>query len=242
MLEIACIVEPGIKYPANDDRVAVNKKLIAQGSFSETTDTSCLTVICDGVGGEAFGNEAAEIVTNIFSRLAGTNLTVDIINEYIVKVNEAVISAQKIDYKHSRMSTTVAGLYINKEDYISFNVGDTRIYRYRSYLSQISKDHSLREERINSGLPAIPGQENIITRYIGGMNAIPEIVNGTGRVLDKDVFVLCTDGVWGVLQDNDFEIVLSKKDKTERACQALIDLALQKKSKDNLSIIIVRKV
>jgi protein phosphatase len=242
MLEIACAVEGGVKSPANDDRAAVNEKLVTQGAWSQTAETSCLAVICDGVGGEAFGNEAAEIVTDIFSRLSGTPLTVDIINEYIVKANEAVIAAQKIDFNHSKMSTTIAGLYINGDDFIAFNVGDSRIYRYRSYITQISKDHSIRQEQIDLGLEPKPGQESIITHYIGGTHAVPEIVEGSGRVFDNDIFVLCTDGVWGVLDDDDFERILSQKNKIEEACQTLVDLALQKESKDNLSAIIVRRV
>ncbi|MDR0312489.1 MAG: serine/threonine-protein phosphatase [Treponema sp.] len=242
MLEIACVVEAGRRAPKNDDRAAINSKLVSQGSYTESAGETCLAVICDGVGGEAFGNEAADIVTDIFSRLSETPLTIDIINEYIVKANEAVIIAQKTDSKHSKMSTTIAGLYINGDDFIAFNVGDSRIYRYRSYIAQISKDHSVMQEQIDLGLEPKPGHENIITRYIGGKHAIPEIVDGTGRVFYNDVYVLCTDGVWGVLEDNDLEDILSQDSKTEKACQALIDLALQKGSTDNLSAIIVRRV
>ena len=242
MLEIACMVEGGVKSPKNDDRAAVNKKLVTQGIYSEISETTCLVVICDGVGGEAFGNEAAGIVTDIFSRLSGTALTADLINQYIAKANEAVVAAQQTDFYHSKMSTTIAGLYINGDDYIAFNVGDSRIYRYRSYISQISKDHSIRQEQIDLGLEPKPGQENIITHYIGSKFAIPEIVEGIGRVFHNDIYILCTDGVWGVLGDDDFERILSEKNKIEEACRALVDLALKNESQDNLSVIIVKKV
>jgi protein phosphatase len=100
----------------------------------------------------------------------------------------------------------------------------------------------VRQEQIDSGLEPKPGHENIITRFLGGKQANPEIVDGIGRVFYNDVYVLCTDGVWGVLEDNDFEDILSQDCKTEEACQALIDFALQKGSTDNLSAIIVRRV
>jgi len=242
MLEIACRVEAGVRFPKNDDRVAINNKLVSQGFYSETTEGSCLAVVCDGVGGEAFGNEAADIVTNIFSQISGTQLTIGLINEYIIKANEAVREVQKTDIKHSRMATTIAGLYINEDDFIAFNVGDSRIYRFRSYISQISKDHSVRQEQIDFGLDPTPIQGNIITRYIGGTQVIPEIIDGSGRLFLNDIYILCTDGVWGVLDDNDFEKILSQVDKLEESCQYFIDLALQKGSKDNLSIIIIRRV
>jgi len=243
MLEIACMVDPGVKKPANDDRVFVNSTIISQNSYTETVDRMCLMAVCDGVGGEAYGNEAADIVVDIFSRISGTPLTIDIINEHIEKANKAVIAAQKNDLKHSKMSTTIAGLYINGNDFIAFNIGDSRIYRYRSpYISQISKDHSLRQEQIDLGFEPNPGQESIITHYIGGMCAIPEIVDGIGRVFENDIYILCSDGVWGVLAEDDFENVLSHGLSVKKSCEALISLALEKKSKDNLSIIICKRI
>ena len=242
MLEIACLVDPGARSPENDDRAAVNGKLVSQGSYTETAESACLVVICDGVGGEACGNEAADIVTEYFSRLDGTPLTVDNIKEYVANVNKEVRNAQKKDFRHSKMSTTIAGLYINGINFIAFNIGDTRIYRYRSCISQISKDHSLRQEQIDLGLVPVSVPENVITRYIGGSRAFPEIVDGTGRVFENDAFLLCTDGVWGVLDADDFEEILSKGKKTEETCEDLVKLALQKESSDNLSVILVRSI
>lgn len=240
MLEIACLIDKG-KRPYNDDRAAINSHLVSIGSYSETTEGSCLVVVCDGVGGEKFGNEAAEIVTDTFSRLSGNQLTVEIISEYIKKANEAVIAAQKKDIEHSKMATTIAGLYINGDDFIAFNAGDSRVYRYRSYISQISKDHSLWQQQLDLRLTPTQGQESVITHFIGGNQAIPEIVEGTGRVFENDIYILCSDGVWGALEDEDFEKILKQDKKTEEMCRCIIDLALQKGSDDNLSIIIVRR-
>jgi len=235
------MVESG-RPQLNDDRAAVNSTIITDGAYAETAETSCLAVICDGVGDGQYGNEAAEIVTDIFSRLSGTHLTADIIIEYVATANDAVINAQKSDFKRSKMSTTIAGLYINEDDFIAFNVGDSRIYRYRSCISRISRDHSLKQEQIDLGIEPKPGQENVITRYIGGTRAVPEIVDGTGRVFKDDVFIICSDGVWGALDDDDFERILSQEDGGDEVCRTLIDLAFQKGSKDNLSVIIIRRV
>ena len=242
LLEIACIVETGIR-PSNDDRAAVNSTLIAQGVHTEIVEETSLIVLCDGLGGEAYGNEAAEIVTDIFSRLSGSVLTTDIITEHIDKANEAVIAAQSKAYSHSKMSTTIAGLYIHGDDFIAFNVGDSRIYRYRSeYISQLSTDHSVRQEQIELGLTPKPGQEDFVTHFIGGSCSVPEIVEGFGRVFENDIFVLCTDGLWSFLEDSDFEAILSKDLSVEESCKALVDMAFQKGSDDNLSAIILRRI
>jgi protein phosphatase len=242
VLEIACVVETGIR-PSNDDRAAVNSKLVDQGVYDETAEETSLVVICDGLGGEAYGNEAAEIVTDIFSRLSGSSLTTEIIADYIDKANEAVVAAQSKGYSHSKMSTTVAGLYVHGDDFIAFNVGDSRVYRHRSqYISQLSTDHSVRQEQIELGLTPKPGQEDFVTHFIGGPCATPEIVEGFGRFFENDIFVLCTDGLWSFLDDSDFETVLSQDLSIKESCRALVDLALEKGSDDNLSAIILRRV
>ena len=242
MLEIACMIEAGKRAPKNDDRAAINSTLVSHGTYAETVDKSCLVVICDGVGGEAYGNEAAEIVTNIFSRLSNSAMTVESIKNYIEKANDAIITVQKRDVKHSKMATTIAGLYINEDDFIAFNAGDSRIYRYRSFLNQISRDHSLWQEQIDRGLHPQQGQKNVITQYIGSLQVNPEIVEGNGRVFDNDLYILCTDGVWGVLADDDFEKILSQDCKIENMCRSLVNLALEKGSDDNLGIIIARRI
>ena len=171
MLEAACLVEAGVKSPKNDDRVAMNSELMAEGSYSTICENHGLFIVCDGVGGEAFGYEAAEITTSIFSGLSGKELTIEIIKEHIVKANEAVLTAQKKDSYHARMATTIAGVYINGDDFIVFNVGDSRIYRYRNpYIMQLSTDHSVWQEQIDLGLEPKPEQRNMITHYLGQCN------------------------------------------------------------------------
>jgi protein phosphatase len=241
MIEIACVVEAGVEAPKNDDRAAVNGKLVSDGCYQETVENSCLVVVCDGVGGNAYGNEAAEIVANHFICLSDTQLSIELIEKQIEIANEAVRNAQRSDAEHSKMATTLAGLYIDGDDFIAFNIGDTRIYRYRSYIAQISKDHSAQQEAIDLGLLPKSGQESVITRYIGGVYAAPEIIDGKGRVLDNDVFLLCTDGVWGVLGEDDFEDLLGKEVLLGEKCQLFVETALKNGSEDNLSIIIIRR-
>ena len=241
MLEIACVVQPG-QYPGNDDRAVVNSKLIEEGAYTENAATRCFAAVCDGVAGTSFGNEAAQIVARHFSGLSGAKLTVDLIGRHVIKANEKVAAAQAVDYARRKMSTTIAGIYIDGDDFIAFNVGDSRVYRCRTYLYQISKDHSVRQEQIELGLTPKPGAENYITRYMGGtIVAIPEIVDGAGKVLINDLYVLCTDGVWGDLTEDEFEDILSRESNLENACRRLIDLAVQNGSKDDLSVIIIRR-
>ncbi|MCL2065101.1 MAG: serine/threonine-protein phosphatase [Candidatus Cloacimonetes bacterium] len=237
MLEIACYINIG-KRPYNDDRVLINDKLVSEGTYTETTESCCLVAVCDGVGGADFGFEAAEITLNTFvshsTDFQSAESTADFqsadIENIISQANNAVIKAQRKDAQHSKMATTIAGLYINNNDFIAFNIGDTRIYRFRSpYIMQLSTDH-VNEE-----------QKNALTRFIGGNRAIPNIVDGKDRVFENDIYVLCSDGVWGTLKNEDFENIIINNDKLEIMCESLVELALEKRSTDNMSIIIVKR-
>jgi len=242
MISIACRVEAGVRGPANDDRAAINHVLIREGSCKQESGSPCLLIVCDGVGGEAHGDEAAEIAADYFSRLSGMEMSRARVEEHVTKANEAIITAQRRDHRRARMATTIAGLYLSRDDYIAFNAGDTRVYRFREpYLSRISTDHSVRQEQIDLGVEPKRGQENMITRYLGGGFAVPEIVEGNGIVHAGDMFVLCTDGVWGALENEDFEHILANHDELDIMCGELVDLALKKGSTDNLSIIIARR-
>jgi len=242
MLEIACLIDAGIHAPKNDDRVAVNNHLISEGAHSETADSSCLTVVCDGVGGVAFGYRAAEIVTSYFAKISGLSLTADSIKEYIAQANAEVMATQRRDRQLSQMATTIAGLYIHENDFIAFNVGDSRVYRFRSpYIMQLSKDHSEWQFALDLGETPIERDKSILRRCLGRDYATPEILDGADRVYNGDVFILCSDGVWGSLQNEDFENILSWETTLSEKCQSLVDLALENGSSDNLSIVIIRR-
>ena len=244
MFQVACIVDPGANRAQNDDRAAVNGAVIAEGPFMDNNAASCLAVVCDGVGGRAFGGEAADIAAEIFSRLGGVKLNKDIIDGFIRSANEAVVAVQRTDSRHAHMATTIAGLYVNDSGYIAFNVGDSRVYRFRApYLAQISKDHSVWQEQTDAGAAPRPEYKRVITRYLGGDYAAPEIVCGDGRALSGDLYMLCTDGVWGAISDDEIEGILSMNEGygLDVICTLIIDTALRNGSDDNLSIIIVRR-
>jgi protein phosphatase len=242
MIEIACFVDIGNHREKNDDRVAVNKKLISDGVYSETVEDNCLVVVCDGVGGNACGDEAAEIVAGYFSGLHGQVFDLGEITACLSIANELVLQTQRTDSNHSKMSTTIAGLFICNNSFIAFNVGDSRIYRFRCpYIMKLSTDHSKSQESIDLGYEPTPGQEHILTRFMGGICVTPNIVDGIEKVFEGDIYVVCSDGVWGSLENEEFEDILSNEETLENKCKALVELALKNGSTDNLSIILVRK-
>ncbi len=243
MWEIACITDKGTVSEKNDDRVLVNNNLISCGKYNETADDKCIVAICDGVGGEKYGNEAAEIVVNELAKIDIEQFDKESIPKYIEDINKKVILAQCIDFGHSRMATTVAGIVIRDNNFTVFNVGDTRVYRYiKPYISQISIDHSLYRENSIMGIQTADQCKHIITRYIGGNRTQAAIFDGTGKMGVNDIFILCSDGVWDAVSDIEFESILASQSSADDICRNIFSTAIVNDTKDNLSIAIVRRL
>ena len=242
MLSITCLVEPGARKPENDDRAVVNGVMIAEGMYSEEAKGPSLLVLCDGVGGEAYGYKAAEIAAGCFSWSSDMILSRGAIEALAASANHAIREARGQGRPFARMATTIAGLYIHDKDYVAFNAGDTRVLRFRApYLYQISTDHTVWQEQVRAGGALRQGQENMLTRYLGGEYVQPDIVEGVGQVFPQDMYILCTDGVWHWLKDEEIERVLSDGQTLEGKCRTLVDAAMKNGSTDNLSVIIARR-
>lgn len=242
MFEVACYVDVGPVRQKNDDRVLINHQVVLTGCY-ESREENVLALVCDGVGGELFGDEAAEIVTVYFSEIYRESFQRNDLTAYIETVQRLVCAAQAKDTAHQRMSTTLAGIYLTGEDFLVFNVGDSRVYRYRPpYMMQLSKDHSVADQMRDMGMTPKPGQLHVITRCIGGEVYAPRIMDGIGRVHENDVYMVCSDGISDVLSDEEMEVVLGKENSLKIACKELCDLAVTKGTRDNMSIILARRV
>ena len=124
-------------------------------------------------------------------------------------------------------------------------MGDSRVYRFRGgELEQITQDHSLVEELVRAKI--ITREEarnhprrNIITRALGtpGENA-PDLL--AADMQPGDVWLLCTDGLTGMVSDDEITRVLSCGDSLEKAADTLIRMALAAGGRDNVTLILCR--
>jgi protein phosphatase len=248
MIGYAAISDMGI-CPKNDDCVMVDGEIISTGVINGIVESDIIASVCDGVGGEPFGNEAAEIASKVFAALAGVQLTQDKIENAISEANNNVLAGQKIDAEHSRMTSTVAGIYINGADLIAFNVGDSKIYRYRnSYLTQLSVDHTTLQEGLALGWfenkdEGYEKARHIITRYIGDMKRCqPYIFSNEKEVFNGDLYLICSDGLSDVTEIEEIEKILTEPIELSERCKSLFESALRNGSQDNISIILMEVV
>lgn len=242
MYDVACIVDAGTGCHGNDDRILIGQCKIQDGYYEKTQTNRVLAVVCDGVGGEAFGDEAAEIAISQFYKMYLHDITIDTINQNVKAASLLIQAAQKQDPAHARMSSTVAGIYIVGNSLIAFNVGDSRVYRYRPpYIAQLSTDHTVIAEFKSMGIKPIPGQEHVITKFLGGENHTPDIFDGTDKALEGDSYIVCSDGISDVFSDNDLAEIMQQELSLHDLCTKMIEEAVARGSQDNLSFIIIRR-
>lgn len=231
MIRYAAVTTAGV-CEKNDDRVMVNGETISSGKIEGVADNGILATVCDGVGGYAHGDVAAEITSSVFLSLVGVTLSESEIRSAFVDANYGVMRKQASDTEYRNMATTVAGVFISVDDIISFNVGDSKILRFRSpYLMQLSTDHI--SAKGSSTLTSFVGDEQ---------RCNPKIVVGENRVFQNDIYIICSDGLSDVVSIGEMENALASSNDPPSKRDALLNTAINNCSQDNISIVILEVV
>ena len=212
---------------------------------------SCLiAALCDGMGGENAGEIASAVankafVSYIYDRL--TSRTIKNVN-YEEVVTNACAEANGVAYEYSLfdktysgMGTTLVAALIQGDCATVINVGDSRAYRFDGEaMHQISEDHSYVEEmrrrgKITEADARTHPQKNLITRAVG----VEPYVEGDlfeVRLNEKDMLLLCSDGLTGMAEDSRIAEVLANAPTLELAGDALLQLALNGGGRDNITV------
>lgn len=210
-----------------------------------------LAVVCDGMGGERSGQDASRIaIGEVFSRFSSgfspdldTIAVRQLMTASISAANSIVYTTSRINYRSFGMGTTCVAVYIDDTYIYIANVGDSRAYYTDSGgLHQITTDHTLVNMLLMQG--KIKPEEvythpkrNVLTKAVGVERVvIPDFF----RMKREEHFkiLLCSDGLSSYCSDSEiFEIM--KKTPLEELSQALIDLALDKGGRDNISVAVI---
>ena len=249
VLEVVQKTDPGKTRARNEDAIACIPRL-------------GVIVLADGMGGHNAGEIASGMATsflvNEFDRLlsarplsvmAGDEAkaeTLKLLKDLIADVNLAIFQASEGNPHYKGMGTTlvVAVFYDNRM--MAAHIGDSRLYRLREgAMTQLTKDHSLLQEWIDNGMitpeQALTAQhKNLVTRALGVEATVePEIHEH--EVLPGDVFLLCSDGLYDMVLDEDIAMTLTGLGgNLTLAASQLVDQANDNGGKDNISVILVR--
>jgi protein phosphatase len=211
-------------------------------------------VLADGMGGHRAGEVASQNTVNYMLDILGktigsTTETLDlnelngIIQYAIEHSNQALYKLSLTDPDLRGMGTTICCLLFNSQGLVYAHAGDSRIYRLRNkQLEQLTKDDSLIRQLSDAG--KIGDSENcesmykgIITKAIGTLKEVDPSVHTTD-IKDKDVYLMCTDGLSDMLNLKEIESILNSIQDITNAGKALVLKAKEKGGFDNVTVVL----
>lgn len=253
--------------PNNEDNYQVDENLgddkwgfTADKEFS-LGEKGSLLLVCDGMGGMNAGEVASEIAVQAIKEcFSADKLTENIIGsaasikEYIKKsiiyADEQIKQEGKKDESKRGMgSTIVLAWLVNGKVYVGW-CGDSRAYCYntKTGLKQLSHDHSYVQELVDAGklsaeLAFDHPHNNIITRSLGDNNMVAKPDVAEFDLHNEDIILLCSDGLCGVLRDNEIEYFIKNNQTSMNECRdALWEGSRQVGWTDNTTVVLAQVV
>jgi protein phosphatase len=248
-LEFATATDPGMVRSHNEDSIA------SDGSKG-------LAVLADGMGGYNAGEVASGIATTVITtelqqlfeenppyaldQKSGKPVAMAVLREQILRANTSIYQAAQSQPQYAGMGTTLVMAVFYDNKLAVAHIGDSRLYRLRGMeLSQVTKDHSLLQEQIDSGLitkeqAKQSANKNLVTRALGIDPSVePEIHEYEAKV--GDIYLLCSDGLCDMVSDEDISMALQTLGGNLELCaQHLVQTANDNGGRDNVSVILIR--
>ena len=242
-LEFHCATDTGRARSNNEDSAVLD-------------EATSLVVLADGMGGYNAGEVASGMCTSFIKTELGRWLAeasesatdTDVrraMDICVDNANRAIFNAANSNPQYAGMGTTLVVGVFRETRLLLGHVGDSRCYRLRGgRLVQITHDHSLLQEQIDSGLitaeqAAFSANKNLVTRAVGVEDTVL-LETHLHDVLPGDLYLLCSDGLSDMVDDEAICQLLQSCESMPEAGQALIDEANEAGGKDNISVVLVR--
>ncbi|MDO5014878.1 MAG: Stp1/IreP family PP2C-type Ser/Thr phosphatase [Clostridia bacterium] len=207
-------------------------------------------VVCDGMGGVNGGNIASSMAVKIISEEITSMYTKDmsdaafktILFNSIKKANRQIYDYSIKNKDFAGMGTTVVVCIVKEDKMLIAHVGDSRAYLIDEDIKQITKDHSVVQELIETGeitpkqAKTFPGK-NIITRAVGVSSEV-DIDFSVYSFDENKILLMCTDGLSNYVEPSDIKKVTENSDYYEYA-DKLINVANKNGGGDNITVIII---
>ena len=194
------------------------------------TPLGLLLVVCDGMGGGPGGRTASmmavDTILNVLSEVSEHTPREDALRFAIDKANDIIYSKAIETAELRGMGTTIAAMLINEESAVIAHAGDTRVYQLRKgTIVYRSTDHSVvanlvRQKRLTEEEARNHPQSNVVTRALG-IRPSMEVEFDEVSFHKSDRFVICTDGIWGMMPQRDLVRSLSRVMGINELCEQL---------------------
>lgn len=231
--------------PTNEDAILVAKL----PESAESPGEGYLLAVADGMGGLERGEVASTLATELLGDRFAQERPADIalaLKQAFRRANEAIFAESRKSGDSGQMGTTLVAAVIHGKYVTIANVGDSRAYLMRANrLTQITNDHSLvndqvKDGRISADQARKSPQRNILTHALGAEPQLDRKLPSIFEIdlLPEDRLLLCSDGFYDVMQQQDYLNVLAGPDSTDSASR-LSAVAQQRGTSDNVSAIVV---
>ena len=243
-LEVGQVTDIGRKRTANED----NFGTFVPSDRALLDHIGALFIVADGMGGHAKGEVASAIAVKTIIETYQTSGAPSLGERLVAalrQANAAIWDEASRQVDHAGMGTTVVcGVVVGSELLVS-NAGDSRAYLVRlGRAEQLTRDHSWVGEMIALGKLTVAEarrhrMRNVITRCLGGRPDLEVPLYPRQQLVPGDALVLCSDGLWGTMTDQEIGLLVSKF-PPQMAAERLVALANERGGPDNITVIVVQ--
>jgi protein phosphatase len=208
-------------------------------------------IVADGMGGHAAGEVASDMAVRIIARELGSlrGLSDEAAGERmrhaIIEANAAIFDRTLTEQDKRGMGTTTTALVLLPQRFMLGQVGDSRAYMLRDgKMLQLTKDHSYVQEQVDLGLlteeqARVHPYSNVITRCIGAnAEVVPDLY--FGHLRPGDIVLLASDGLTGMLEDEQLAVILKGEGGPQHWVDRLINEANRRGGLDNITALVIR--
>jgi len=209
-----------------------------------------LLAVADGMGGHAGGDVASHIAINHLIELDREFSSIEearsTLRERMLEANAMLIKVVDDYPQLAGLGTTMSAILRVGNQAVICHIGDSRIYRLsQGELRQLTHDHTFVQRLIDTGQisieeAAVHPRRSVLMRVLGDVDASPTIDCEIITLESRDVFMLCSDGLTGVVTDESIHEVLSKTGAPQTLATELVTRSLAEGAPDNVTVIVTR--
>lgn len=208
-------------------------------------DGTCLLAVADGMGGEAAGDVAAQILVDALSAIPFNSDVADVaLSKALSNASQQIQQQTTLDPSLFGMGTTATAAVVSEDKLYYSHVGDSRLYHYRDgLLSRLTEDHTLLQSLIIGGVvTASESRQHPLRHILEQCVGCDEfhIETGTLRLSTGDVLLLCSDGLTNEIDDHEIEIILGLNESAAKISKDLIARAIESGARDNVTVVVAK--
>lgn len=244
-IELASLTDVGCQRQNNEDRYAYWEA----ASDEQFARKGRLAIVADGMGGYEGGQEASRIAVDTVERVysdAPEAAPQDLLREGFAQAHARILEYAGEHRELRGMGTTCTAIALVGRNLYFAHVGDSRLYLLRnSAISRLTRDHSYVGRLVESGAVSAEAaeshpQRHILTAALGaGDQVVPEVPDQPVLLQEGDTLILCTDGLWGQMSEDEIKAAVDHADLST-ACAALVKIAKDAGGPDNITVQILR--